>query len=183
LAVKTPIEFCEYARQRDPVAGDVVKPMLAGDFCGVGSDGLELTIDHVYGVEEYRAEANAVLAARPQKQDNRDWQPIEQAPFLAALNEKLQNIEDGIEEVIRVEMNYLGTPLKVQIDCRTRRAAFVDEFTGNTDYHHFKLDTFASGEWLNGKRFEEIIGMRRFTLRRVPNAYKPDVLRMMSTAF
>ena len=59
----------------------------------------------------------------------------------------------------------------------------VELFTEGRPFHHFKLDPVASSDWLNGDRFEEIIGTRRFTVKRVPDLYLPDLLRLLNTVF
>jgi len=182
LAVKTPIEFLEYAAQTSPDVADAVKPMLAGDFCGPLGSEIHVTINQQFDGRSYRALANAYLQGRPAKQNDSSWEPIDKQAFMSKLNHKMSRISDRLENIIWVELNYLGERLRVEIDCLTLSARWVDEFSGNMAYHQFKLDPIASGCWLNGGRFEEVIGMRRFTLRRQPNIYCKDVLRLISTA-
>jgi len=182
LAVKTPIEFCEYAaKTAHDVAGDL-KPMLAGDFCGPVDGALRITINGNFDGGSYRAQADAFLKGRPPRENPPDWQPVDRQRFIAALNEKVGRIPERLENVIRVDLNYLGERSRVEIDCLRHEARWVDEFSEGMAYHHFKLDPFASGYWLNGGRLEEIVGMRRFTLRREPNVYSKDVLRLVATA-
>jgi L-ascorbate metabolism protein UlaG (beta-lactamase superfamily) len=182
LAVKTPIEFFEYATQMAPDLADTVKPLLAGDYCGPLGKKLAITIDQHFDGGSYRAKANVFLQGRPVKQNDISWQPIDKHAFIANLNEKLSHISEHIENVIRVELDYLGEHSRIEIDCLQHSASWVEAFSDDMGYHHFKLDPIASGCWLNGGRFEEVIGMRRFTLRRVPNIYCKDLLRLISTA-
>lgn len=181
LAVKTPIDFVEYAAQTAPDVADAVKPMLAGDYCAPAGKGLTISIGQQFDGGSYRALAHAFLQDRPAKQNDTSWQPIDKQAFIATLNDKVSRITERLENVIRVELNYLGERSRVEIDCLHHSARWVDEFSGDMAYHHFKLDPIASGTWLNGGRFEEVIGMRRFTLRREPNIYCKDVLRLTST--
>ena len=183
LAVKTPIEFVEYAAQMAPDLAESVKPMLAGDYCGLLGKELLITIGQQFDGGSYRELAHGFLKGRPAKQNYSSWQPINKQDFMANLNNKVCRISERIENVIRVELNYLGEHLLVEIDCLNLSARWVTEFSGDKGYHHFKLDQIASGCWLNGGRFEEVIGMRRFTLRREPNIYCKEVLRLISTAF
>jgi len=101
---------------------------------------------------------------------------------MANLNDKVSRFPESIENLIRVEMNYLGELLRIEIDCLQHSARWVDDFSEGISFHHFKLDPIASGCWLNGRRFEEVIGMRRFTLRREPNIFSKEILRLVSTA-
>ncbi|MBC7994581.1 MAG: MBL fold metallo-hydrolase [Rhizobacter sp.] len=181
LAVKTPIDFVEYAAKTAPDVADAVKPMLAGDYCAPAGTGLSITIGQQFDGSSYRALAHAFLQERPAKQNDTTWRPIDKQAFMATLNDKVSRISERLENVIRVELNYLGERSCVEIDCLHHSARWVDEFSGDMPYHHFKLDPIASGCWLNGGRFEEVIGMRRFTLRREPNIYCKDVLRLIST--
>jgi L-ascorbate metabolism protein UlaG (beta-lactamase superfamily) len=181
LAVKTPIDFCEYATKTAPDVADVIKPMLAGDYCGPLDEELSISIDHQFDGGSYRALAHAFLKSRPAKQNDTSWQPIDKEDFIANLNDKVSRISECVENVIRVELEYLEEHLLIEIDCLHLSARWVTEFSGETGYHHFKLDPVASGYWLNGGRFEEVIGMRRFTLRREPNIYSKKVLRLIST--
>ena len=103
-------------------------------------------------------------------------------PFIATPNDKVRRITERLDNIIRVEMNYLYEQLCVEIDCQQHSARWVDEFLGDQNYHHFKLGSIASGCYLKGGRFEEVIGMRRLTLRREPKIYRKDVLRLISTA-
>lgn len=183
LAVKTPIEFVEYAAQKSPDFANSVYPMLAGDYCGLmGNKDLSIIIAQHFDGDSYRARAHSFLRGRPAKQNDTNWKPIDKQAFIANLNDKVRRITERLDNIIRVEMNYLDEHLRVEIDCQQHSARWVDEFSGDKNYHHFKLDSIASGCWLNGGRFEEVIGMRRFTLRREPNIYSKDILRLISTA-
>lgn len=182
-AVKTPIEFCEYVASVAPDLSSVIKPLLAGDFCGLVNGVLETNIHSDSGGEVYRAEANAFLKGRPSKKPDERWRPIDRAAFLAGVQEKLDSMEERPDHTIRIDLYYQEEDLKLEIDCRAAKATWVMDFSDKTPYHHFRLDPIASGEWLNGRRFEEIIGMRRFTLERVPNVYSPDILRLVGTVF
>jgi L-ascorbate metabolism protein UlaG (beta-lactamase superfamily) len=183
LAVKTPIDFFEYTVQTASDVAAIVKPMLAGDYCGPVGEKFSISIAHQFDGGSYRAKAHAFLQGRPAKQNDTRWQPIDKQVFMANLNDKVLRISERIENVIRVELNYLGELLRIEIDCWHRSARWVDEFSVGMAFHHFRLDPIASGCWLNGGRFEEVIGMRRFTLRREPNIYCKEVLRLISTAF
>jgi L-ascorbate metabolism protein UlaG (beta-lactamase superfamily) len=76
-----------------------------------------------------------------------------------------------------------GLRLLIEVDCLDYRARRAEQVNTARAYHHFKLDQVASADWLNGKRFEEVIGMRRFTVKRVPNLYLPNLLRLINTVF
>ena len=182
LAVKTPIDFVQYAIQTAPDVAGVVKPMLAGDYCGPLGKDFSIKICQHFDGGSYRAQAHTFLQGRPKKQNDTNWKQIDKHAFMANLNDKVSRINERLENVIRVELNYLGERLRIEIDCLHHIARWVENFSGDTGYHHFKLDPIASGFWLNGGRFEEVIGMRRFTLRREPNIYCKDVLRLISTA-
>jgi L-ascorbate metabolism protein UlaG (beta-lactamase superfamily) len=181
LAVKTPIEFMAHAQEQLSQYQHVVQPMLAGDFCGNTASGFQVTISHSYGAEEYRATAHTFLQGRPKKSVNDEWQTVDIQKFLGTLNRKLSDVEGSIDNVVRIELDYLNEIWKIEIDCKIYRASLVSQFDLDRPYHHFKLDQISSGEWLNGKRFEEIIGMRRFTLKREPNLYLPDILKLVNT--
>nr|WP_315254274.1 MBL fold metallo-hydrolase [uncultured Duganella sp.] len=182
LSVRTPIEFTDYARRSRPDTGELVQPMLAGDYVGVGADGkLEMTLAHAYEAEQYRDAAQAFLVERPQKAEPVDGPAADLGQFISDLNSRLADCAEPIDNIIRMELQHRGSKVLLEIDCAVYRAQLVTAFTPDRPYHHFKVDAVASSEWLNGKRFEEVIGMRRFTVRRVPNLYLPNLLRLLST--
>lgn len=183
VAVKTRLEFCEYVQSEARDLSDVVKPLLAGDYCGPADGALELVIHGSRDGALYRSEANAFLQGRTPRTPDPKWQALDKALFLSNLRKKLSGMESRPNHVIRIELDYLGENLKLQINCSAATADWVDGFSGDLPFHQFRLDPIASGEWLNGRRFEEIIGMRRFTVERVPNDYAPDVLRIVHTVF
>lgn len=181
MAVRTPVEFAAYARQRKPELAEVVLPMLAGDYAGKPDAQLKVTMRHVYGIEEYRDAANDFLRARPQKSVPSDWQAVDLAQFIGVINQRLGDGGTPIDNLLQFELDYLGQQILVEIDLLTYQAGLVHHFTEGRPVHRFRLDEISSAEWLNGKRFEEIIGKRRFTLRREPNLYLPDVLKIVNT--
>lgn len=183
LAVKTPLEFCEYVNSVAPDLTNVVRPLLAGDYCGSVDGQLEIVVHSSASGSSYRSEANTFLQGRPPKTVNPSWQRIDKEAFLAHLKAKLSTMDDRPNHIIRIDLDYLGERLMLEISCSDAEAKWVKEFGATLPYHHFQLDPIASGEWLNGKRFEEIIGMRRFTLEREPNEYAPDILKIVHTVF
>lgn len=182
IAVKTPVEFAEYATIKAPELEKIVRPMLAGDFC-VPTDGgeLELTIKGASGGKAYRAAADRFLKSRAQIKEEIVWPEIDKSAFMQALNEKICHFDVNVDNVIRIETNFGSEVLKVEVDCRKLQACWVDVFTANIDFHQFTLDPVSSGMWLSGRRFEEVIGTRRFRVRREPNVYSKDVLRLLNT--
>lgn len=183
LAVQTPVEFTNYARATRPDTGQRVQPMLAGDFYGIDADGPQLEIVRAYEAEEYRDAAQQFLAARPQKAAMVDGAAVDVAQFVAGLGPRLAGNEP-IDNRVRFELDYRGAPVLIEIDCLDYRPRLVERFTDDgRPFHHFKLDQVASADYLNGKRFEEIVGTRRFTLRRLPDLYLPNLLRLLNTVF
>lgn len=183
MAVQTPVELTDYARRVRPDTGKRVQPMLAGDYYGIGPNGPELTIARAYDAEEYRDDAQVFLAARPQKAPLVDGPPVDLPAFLRDLNARLKGCGAPIDNIVRMDLEYRGGKVRVEIDCLTYHAQAVELFTEGRPFHHFKLDPVASSDWLNGDRFEEIIGTRRFTVKRVPDLYLPDLLRLLNTVF
>jgi L-ascorbate metabolism protein UlaG (beta-lactamase superfamily) len=182
MAVQTPVEFTDYARSQRPDIGARVQPMLAGDFYGVGPDGPELEIARGFDAEEYRDAAQEFLAARPQKAAMIDGPAVPIPAFLERLSARLAGNE-AIDNVVYMDLDYRGERLLIEVDCLDYRARRAEQVNTARAYHHFKLDQVASADWLNGKRFEEVIGMRRFTVKRVPNLYLPNLLRLINTVF
>ncbi|MRW94375.1 hypothetical protein GJ699_30820 [Duganella sp. FT80W] len=183
LAVQTPVELTDYARRARPDTGQRVQPMLAGDYYGLGPNGAEMTIARSYDAEEYRDEAQLFLAARPQKSASVDGPAVDLPQFLHDLNARLAGCGAPIDNIVRMDLDYRGGRVQIEIDCLNYQARAVDQFTDGRPFHHFKLDQVASSDWLNGDRFEEIIGTRRFTVKRVPDLYLPDLLRLLNTVF
>jgi hypothetical protein len=157
--------------------------MLAGDYYGLGPNGPEMIIARSYDAEEYRDEAQLFLAARPQKSASVDGPAIDFPQFLHDLNARLEGCGAPIDNIVRMDLDYRGGRVQIEIDCLSYQARAVDQFTEGRPFHHFKLDQVASSDWLNGDRFEEIIGTRRFTVKRVPDLYLPDLLRLLNTVF
>lgn len=181
MAVRTPVEFAAYARQRQPELAGVVLPLLAGDYAGKPGGELKTTIQHLYSIEEYRDAADDFLRARPQKAVPPDREAVDLQQFISVINQRLAGGGAPIDNLLQFELDYLGQHIQVEIDCLDYRALLVSAFTAGRPVHRFRLDEISSAEWLNGKRFEEVIGMRRFTLRREPNLYLPDVLKIVNT--
>ena len=182
LAVKTPVEFYEYAKDHTPRSiHDSIKPMLAGDSCGILEGELNITIHNIYDSSSYRAQADVFLKSRQPRKGDDGWIPIDKQLFIDQLDWRLKSLGERHQNTIRLELNYLNELLRIEIDLDSHVSRFVDRFSEGKPYHHFTLDPIASGLWLNGSRFEEIIGSRRFTLRREPNVYSKDVLRIVST--
>ena len=110
-----------------------------------------------------------------------NWEPVNLNDFLFNLNKKLKTSDINLDQIIRVQLKYLDKNIFIEIDCFNRNACLVNQFSSNYNYHHYTLDDVASGYWLNGKRFEEIIGMRRFRIKRVPNTYHKEVIKLTMT--
>ncbi|MYM25461.1 hypothetical protein GTP46_22785 [Duganella sp. FT135W] len=183
MAVQTPVELTDYAHKARPETAKRVQPMLAGDYYGIGPNGPELTIAQTYEAESYRDDAQAFLASRPQKSASVDGPAVDMPQFLQKLNARLEDCAAPIDNIVRMDMDYRGSKVRVEIDCLTYTASVVDHFTEGRPFHHFKLDKVASSDWLNGDSFLEILGTRRFTLKRVPDLYMPDLLRLVNTVF
>jgi L-ascorbate metabolism protein UlaG (beta-lactamase superfamily) len=180
LSGKTPYEFKDYALKQDPELSQIIKPMLAGDFCGSGPIKLPLHINWRTNSTDYRNQADKYLKARPAKTIP-EWGKIDLKIFIENLNIKLRKISDKLNHNIRIQLNYLGIDLKIEISCLNFKAKWVDKFEDNIQFHLFKLDPIASALWLNGKSFEEIISSRRFNLIRVPNQHNKEILRIVNT--
>ena len=184
MAVRTPIELCNYAHAQRPDLSSVVLPMLAADYCGKpdGADGpLRTVMFHQYDADSFRDAADAFLRSRPQKTVPADRQAVDIDAFVARLNQRLQKCSGAIDNMLQFDMHYMNEAVRIEIDLRTYRASRVPQFAADRPRHRLALDQIASADWLNGKRFEEIIGMRRFTLLREPNLYLPDVLKLLNT--
>ncbi len=183
MAVKTPIEFCEYARGQAPDLAAVVQPMLAGDYCGPRDGALDIVIDQSFDGSSYRQSAEVFLASIPPTEPGAQDAAMDEQAFLRLLNQRLQAITAPQRHMVRIELQRANGPHRLEIDCAVREARWVQSYTEGIDYHHFKLDPVSSGVWLGGGRLEEVIGTRRFTLRRVPNVYSKSILRLVSTVF
>jgi len=181
LAVKTPLEFLEYASERAPELQNVIKAMHAGDFCIKTNDMIRSTIDKSLASDSYRQAADEFLKARAVLPRNFDFKDINLNEFINKLNLKIIKSDITLCQMIRVELIYFNQTILIEIDCSKKIAKIVDQFTTKTNYHYNKLDHIASGYWLNGKRFEEIIGMRRFRIKRVPNLYSPEMIKFTTT--
>lgn len=181
MAVRTPVEFAAYARQRQPELAPVVLPMLAGDYAGKPGGELAVDMARVYSIDEYRDAADDFLRARPQKTVPAERGPADLQQFIGVLNQRLAGGGAPIDNLLQFELDDRGQAVLVEIDCLNYQARLVERFTGERPVHRFRLDQVSSAEWLGGKRFEEVIGMRRFTLRREPNLYLPDVLKIVNT--
>ena len=180
LAVKSPFEFAEYASQQAPEFNSIVKPLLAGDFCGPDLSKLSFQINEDVNSSTYRSAADKYLKSKPVKKVP-DWLPIDLSEFVIQLQNKLTHTFTPITHTIRVELLYLEEKIRIEVDCFKKSARCVEEFSDCLEFHQFNLDPVASGLWLNGKRFEEILGTRRFTVLRQPNIHNKEILRIVST--
>ena len=183
MAVKTPIEFCEYAQTHAQDLACVVKPMLAGDYCGLVSSALEVVVENALDGAAYRESAERFLAGVVPEYAGVERSAMDPQALLSALNERLQAIVEPEAHMVRIELRLADEIRRLEINCATRQANWVQSYTEGMDYHHFKLDPVSSGVWLSGRRLEEVIGMRRFTLKRVPNVYSKTILKSVSTVF
>ena len=181
LAVRTPVEFTDYASNARDEYANVVRPMLAGDYCGKPGGELHVTIAHGHDAASYRDAADDFLRARPQKKVRDEWHAVDLDGFLAVLSQRLCECSAPIDNLLQFQLDHLNQAQRVEIDLLDYRPRLVEQFTAGRPVHRFTLDGISSSEWLNGKRFEEVIGMRRFTLLREPNLYLPDVLKIINT--
>jgi L-ascorbate metabolism protein UlaG (beta-lactamase superfamily) len=181
LAVKTPLEFIEYADEKAPELRDVIKAMHAGDSCIKSNGVIKTTIDKSLVSDSYRQAADEFLKARAALPRNYDFKDVNLNEFINKLNLKIIKSDITLNQTIRMELSYFDKTILIEIDCLKKLAKLVDQFTTKTNYHHYKLDHIASGYWLNGKRFEEIIGMRRFRIKRVPNLYSQEMIKFTTT--
>lgn len=181
MSVKTPLEFCDYVNNHFSDMQGVISAMHAGDYCCKLNGLIVSEIDGRFSKDSYRKNANDFLRSRAQIPKNLNFETVNIDKFLDNLNEKLKSSDISLSQIIRVELEYLNESIFIEIDCNKLQAQRVSRFTTVDNYHHFKLDHVASGHWLNGKRFEEIIGMRRFKLKRVPNIYSKELIRMATT--
>ena len=183
LAVKTPFEFFDHAAAKSARLADVVRPLLAGDYCGLHEQGFEV-VSHSRGSSgDYRLAADAYLKSLPAKRVGADKSlpPVEE--FVDKLNQKISGCDhEASDNLVQMELKLPQRTLKIEIDCRSFSAAQVREFSRSRATHQFTLDEYASMSWLEGRRFEEIIGMRRFRLKRTPNVYASNVLKFINTA-
>jgi L-ascorbate metabolism protein UlaG (beta-lactamase superfamily) len=181
LAVKTPLEFKEYIDKFHPEFKNIIIPMHAGDFCNKVDSEVLIEFEEKYTNDLYRIEADRYLKSLENSRESFKWQPVNLIDFITKLNNKLGFSDINLDQIIRIELKYLGENILIEIDCINRNANFVDHFSTDFNYHHYILDEIASGYWLNGKRFEEIIGMRKFKIRRVPNIYVKEIIKLTMT--
>jgi L-ascorbate metabolism protein UlaG (beta-lactamase superfamily) len=181
LSVKTPFEFKAYIDEYFFDLKDTIIPMLAGDFCVKSSGQVSIELYDVYTDKNYRTQADQFLKSRASNRDVINWEKIDMNSFMTKLNQKLKSSDITCEQIVRIDLNYLGENILIEIDCSSLQAKYVSEYSREFDYHQYMLDDVASGYWLNGKRFEEIVGMRKFKIRRVPNTYSKDVIKLTMT--
>jgi hypothetical protein len=183
LAVKTPLEFVEYVDEKAPELRYAIKAMHAGDFCIKSNGVVKATIDKSLASYSYRQAADEFLKARAVLPRNYDFKDVDLNEFINKLNLKIIKSDIALNQIIRMELSYFDQIILIEIDCLKKVANLVDQFTTKTNFHHYKLDHIASGYWLNGRRFEEIIGMRRFRIKRVPNIYSQEMIKFTTTVF
>jgi len=181
LAVKTPFEFYDYAIQECPELISIIKPMLAGDYCISNDEKLECTIHNSLKSNLYREIIDKHLKKLPVKIINKKFNLNEKNNFIATLNDRLKSINNYFHNhCIRIDIDCLNLKQKLEINCSTYIASWVDDYNQNVEFHHFVLDPFSTNLWLSGGRFEEVLGTRRFKVIRKPNIYNKEILYIIN---
>lgn len=190
LAVKTPLEFEAYMRERHgDAAGARFHALFTDDVILHTADGRLEEREQAFDRAQYRHHMQQHLQALARAEAGTEVPPPtpdELSGCLQRLGERVQHIAaTGCAHEIRVEGLHDGR-LKLAIDLQQRTVAPRHSWDGAAEpaaaYHHFKVDDSVLGQWLRAEiRFEEVIGSRKFTVSRVPNVYNPEVLRILNT--
>lgn len=181
MAVKTPFEFKDYVEKEFPGIAPRISASVAGDYFGLVGNELKPFQNSNFSSRTYREAMAIHLKEHPNAMEAVPWRDVDKSDFVQQLNVKVKSGNFLSDEMIRFELNGPKEKLKLQINLVESTAQWVDSFSPSAQYHHLVLDEVASNAWLNGCRFEEIIGMRRFRLTREPNIYAPTIMRFLST--
>ena len=180
MAVKTPLEFWSFAKEKCPELESNIKALNSGDFIVSKNKELEVFQNTIETPEQYRSRMSDYLRAQgATKETNlRKARPVE--TFLHEVKKRMEIENLKLDFDIWVEMQ-LDVPLYVRVNFGKKIAEIRPLLEIDPPYYLFKLDVETSYAWLNGQSFEEIIGMRGFTLMRDPDEYRPDVLNIENT--
>lgn len=186
LECKTPLEFESYVldtygenlakRFRALFSGDVI--MKDG-----GAD-LRITQLRKYYPQTYREEIEKYLKGFQYSE------PEEVGEEVALTEEQLDALNSRVKHSIdfKIDHDILLTspslyPYAVCVDLSLTAVSKI-KMSSNIDRkrHIFTTTDSLLNRWIKSDiRFEEIIGSRKFTLERLPNEYRPDILRVIST--
>jgi hypothetical protein len=180
MAVKTPFELYNYCKEKSNSIISKIYPLTSNDYI-LKNEKLIIKINTKYDPDTYRNEADKYLKNRSKNKVKSLKLDIDIDVFLKKLNEKIVKININFEHLIQIETTYKNTKINFEIDCLRKKAEIVDFFSDQNPFHRYKLDPEASVLWLEGLRLEEIIGMRKFTLKRSPNIFMPDILKITMT--
>jgi L-ascorbate metabolism protein UlaG (beta-lactamase superfamily) len=180
MAVKTPLEFWSFAKENFPELALNIKALNSGDYIVSKNKELEVFQNTIETPEQYRLRMSDYLRAEGATKgtNSQAVRPVD--VFLYELRKLIETKNLKLDFDIWVEMQ-LDTPLYVRVNFDKKIAESRQLLETVPPYYLFKLDEESSYAWLNGQSFEEIIGMRGFTLMRDPDEYRPDVLTLVNT--
>jgi hypothetical protein len=180
MAVKTPLEFWSFAKENFPELESNIKALNSGDYIVSKNKELEVFQNTIETPEQYRLRMSDCLRVEGaiKETNSQVARPVD--VFLYELTKPIMTKNLKLDYDIWVEMQ-LDTPLYVRVNFDKKIAESRQLLETVPPYYLFKLDEESSYAWLNGQSFEEIIGMRGFTLMRDPDEYRPDVLTLVNT--
>jgi L-ascorbate metabolism protein UlaG (beta-lactamase superfamily) len=181
LAVKTPLEFLEYAIEKNPDLEQVIQPLNAGDHVVSVAKGIQLHREIVESCEQYRVRMSQFLINRINGHDGIPEDAISIEKFTNDLSLRINALESKINFEIWIELNFDSGTQYLLINPAMKIVNIKPELESRNPFYCFKLSPSASRLWVSGVSFEAIIGTRRFELLRKPDKYEPEVLKFINT--
>jgi L-ascorbate metabolism protein UlaG (beta-lactamase superfamily) len=188
LECRTPLEFESYIRTTyGEDLAQKFKALFSGDLIvRDGSGRLRIEQNKIYDPKIYRDDIELYLKKLDYKKPpDLDEQIHINEDRLNALNSRVsRDLKNRVDHQILVTSPSLK-PHAICIDLKSA-SVLVADFEGDSDIHGEKHILITSdsllNKWINSEiRLEEVIGSRNFTLQRIPNVYRSDILRIIST--
>ena len=181
LAVKTPLEFLVYARDKNPDLEHVIQPLNAGDHVVSDAKGIYVHREIVESCEQYRGRMSQFLENRFNGHEISSVDPISIEKFTNQLSLRISDLESEINFEIWIELNFVSGTQYLLINPAMKVVKIKPDLNSANPFYCFKLDPIASRLWVSGVSFEAIIGTRRFELMRKPDKSEPEVLKFINT--
>jgi L-ascorbate metabolism protein UlaG (beta-lactamase superfamily) len=188
LECRTPLEFEGYVRKT--YGEDLArrfKALFTGDLVAKDESGnLRIEQFKKYDPEIYRDEIESYLKKFEYKnpQDLDEQVHINEVKLNSLNHRVLSDVKNRVDHQILLTSPSLK-PKAIFIDLKSASVSVSDFELGtgiNEERHILTTSDALLNKWINSEiRLEEVIGSRNFTIARIPNIYRPDILRIIST--
>jgi L-ascorbate metabolism protein UlaG (beta-lactamase superfamily) len=185
LAVKTPLEFLEYALEKIPKDTGCIEPLHANDYI-LSLNGKNNITKEKRSLESYRIEMNEYIEKRLTKSSPESYferfETKDKEEFLMLVKNRIEEIPN-LDQLLVVESSC--TNYTLSINFKNKEVKFIDKEEMRVidmPYHIFTLDKLMSKAYFSGDvNFDAVLGTRRFKVYRNPDIHCRKTFAFIAT--